>query len=223
MEILICDYDGTLKRHNFNILKRNITFYRNLKNIKKFKRKGNIFILSTGRYFDSINKEILRHNIPFDYLSCNDGAEIYDSEYSVIRETELSKKDLEYLNKNFKGRIKYCYNKSKNKIIAVKYNTFSIEESNNLYNKIKNNIKFSNITVKPNKVKIYPKEVNKADIFKYIKIDKNKIYSIGDDLNDKDLLENCNGYTFKESISLYNNVKIINSVHELIKKILKER
>ena len=77
MYVLASDYDGTLKTriHDLRI---------NIKSLKKFRSLGNKFIIVTGRSFESIKKEIDEFEIPFDYLSCNDGAVSFNDSLEVI-------------------------------------------------------------------------------------------------------------------------------------------
>ena len=77
MYVLASDYDGTLKTriHDLRI---------NIKSLKKFRSLGNKFIIATGRSFESIKKEIDKFEIPFDYLSCNDGAVSFNDSLEVI-------------------------------------------------------------------------------------------------------------------------------------------
>ena len=40
----------------------------NIKRLNKFIQDGNIFLLNTGRPYDSIIKEIIKYKIPYHYL-----------------------------------------------------------------------------------------------------------------------------------------------------------
>lgn len=82
MKLLSSDYDNTLNSINYD-LKFNLIF------LRKFMANGNLFLLNTGRPFKSIKGEIDKFDIPFDYLSCNDGNILFDANYRVIYSASL--------------------------------------------------------------------------------------------------------------------------------------
>src|SRR5574344_1034320 len=84
MKLLVSDYDGTLKPDIKNL-------YLNIEAIKRFKEKGNTFMISTGRSFVSIKKEITKYNIPYDFLSCNDGAILFDNNDNILYKNIIEK------------------------------------------------------------------------------------------------------------------------------------
>ena len=57
MKLLSSDYDGTLNVFEYDI-------WLNLAYINNFISRGNIFVLNTGRAYDSITKEIDKYQIP---------------------------------------------------------------------------------------------------------------------------------------------------------------
>ena len=70
MKLLVSDYDGTLKSSVKDLML-------NIEAINKFREKGNLFVIITGRG-KSIREYIEEYNIPYDYLICENGAIIYD-------------------------------------------------------------------------------------------------------------------------------------------------
>jgi len=64
MFILVSDYDDTFKTriHDLKI---------NVREIEKFRERGNVFAIATGRPFSSIIKEINKHGIKLVYDSSN--------------------------------------------------------------------------------------------------------------------------------------------------------
>ena len=70
MKLLVSDFDDTFYTDDINVLK-------NIKELEKYK-KNNLFMLSSGRSFNSLKKMCLKYNIPYDYLSCCDGSILYD-------------------------------------------------------------------------------------------------------------------------------------------------
>ena len=81
-KLLVSDYDGT-----FYSDLRNLKI--NIKAIEKFRKAGNLFAISTGRAYDSIKKECKKHNIPYDYLFCNDGAVLFNKDDGLIYAKEF--------------------------------------------------------------------------------------------------------------------------------------
>src|SRR5574344_513211 len=80
MKLLVSDYDGTLNPDCTHLEELRL----NIKAIRNLKESGHKFMLSTGRNFSSIKEEIKKHNIPYDYLSCNDGAALFNENDELI-------------------------------------------------------------------------------------------------------------------------------------------
>lgn len=76
-KLLVSDYDGTLHSDL-----RNLRL--NIKAIERFRKSGNLFAISTGRAYESIKKECDKYKILYDYLFCNDGAVLFNSEGGLI-------------------------------------------------------------------------------------------------------------------------------------------
>ena len=77
--ILVSDYDYTLRDHD-----RPETLDKNLAAIKKWRDKGNILAIATGRNLSSLAYIFPDYKDYADYLILNDGAEVYDSTGTVI-------------------------------------------------------------------------------------------------------------------------------------------
>ena len=102
MILLASDYDNTLNTFKLD-LKINIYY------LKKFIKEGNIFLLNTGRPYKSIKREIREYNIPYNYLSCNDGNILFNNLDSILYASNISDyiyKDLKQLEDKFKIEIK---------------------------------------------------------------------------------------------------------------------
>ena len=84
MKLLVSDYDDTLYTSDYSIRL-------NVEAIKKFRKNGNLFAISTARDFTSIKEEIKKHNIPYDFLSCYNSNAIYDKDDNIIRVKYLIK------------------------------------------------------------------------------------------------------------------------------------
>ena len=75
--ILASDFDGTMfVGHELNP--------KNLEFINEFKSEGNKFGIVTGRDLYMTKLVIEEYHIPFDFIICNNGTVVYDSEYNVM-------------------------------------------------------------------------------------------------------------------------------------------
>lgn len=229
MKLLATDYDGTLYTDKTNLML-------NMEAINKFMSNGNKFAIITGRCFTSIKKEIKNYNIKYDYLACNNGLIVFDNKDNIVASSVLASKDLQKiyrkLNTNPEIRkIKFfnfyedtselnnileMYVKFKDSTCARKYKRFF--ESN------MPNIKCYNIS---NKLFIGNKKT-KADAVSIIQqihnIDNGNIYTVGDNLNDLEMLEKYNGHKMIYSYpSLwFKKIPVTREVHTLVKKINKK-
>lgn len=82
MKIAASDYDGTLFR-------RGSVSREDLKAIEAWREKGHLFGLATGRDLNLIRNEVVDRGIPFDFIICNTGATIYDSDFRPIHLSSL--------------------------------------------------------------------------------------------------------------------------------------
>jgi len=94
MKLLVSDYDRTLKI-NYDF-KPDIIIQFNLTAIKRFMDEGNLFMLNTGRDYNSIEEEIFINQIPYNYLACNDGTLLMNGNNDIIKMF-----DLETINYNY--------------------------------------------------------------------------------------------------------------------------
>ena len=64
-KLLVSDYDLTLKLiYDFD---NDLLIRANVAAIKKFMDEGNIFMLNTGRAYDSIKEEVNKNHVPYNY------------------------------------------------------------------------------------------------------------------------------------------------------------
>lgn len=228
MRLLATDYDNTLKTNikNFKI---------NLDAINKFMEQGNKFVIITGRSFEQIQPEIIKYNIKYDYLVCNNGLIIFDKNNKIVKCKLLPINDINFiyttLSKfpNLKKIEAYTYtttttelneilefhgeftNKSsatdyRNKLMYARKHLYCYQDNNHIYISL---------------------NTNKANALMFIqkleKMQKESIYTIGDDLNDLDMLLYFNGYKMLKSNNklLFKGIPTIKDVHSLVKKISK--
>lgn len=80
MKIIASDYDGTLNHNGIDEKKKNA--------ISEWRKKGNLFGIISGRGYPSLKSVIDRVPFEYDFLVCNNGALICDSDGNVITETK---------------------------------------------------------------------------------------------------------------------------------------
>lgn len=229
--VLVSDYDQTFYLNDEDMEKNKLA-------IKKFREKGNIFIIATGRsYFDFHNKVDL-YNFDYDYVIINHGATILDSDNNIIANFPIKneiidkiKNDLE-LEKSIKG---FCCSEIESRVdfdhkdltkINVKYNS---REEAIAINEIINN-RYSNFInsyyVNKDSLEIIANETNKSKaialLLKRLHILNENVYTIGDGYSDIEMIKDFNGYAMTNSIEELKIVakKEYESVSELINEII---
>ena len=224
MKLLVSDYDGTLNPYIGDIQS-------NLNEIKKFCDRGNMFMISTGRSFESIKKEINKHNIKYDYLSCNDGNLLLDKHNQLVYSTNISNdidKALSMLKIMFANislkPVIYNDNILEYELVTDNIDDKFLLELNmicGLYN-----LCYKTFHIKDKQyIYICDKSISKSTAINKIseleKIKKCDIFTIGDDQNDFEMINDFNGYTFPWGRQELKNVShgICDSVACLIKKI----
>lgn len=106
MKLLATDYDGTL-RYAKHVMQEDLDA------IKKWKEAGNLFVLCTGRSYESIKKQIDEHNIDCDYVISNNGGWVFDKEGKVLMSSKLdyvTGLDVIYIAKTIEGVSCYVVN-----------------------------------------------------------------------------------------------------------------
>lgn len=234
MKLLSSDYDRTLNTFDYDLVI-------NMLAIEKFRRNGNIFLLNTGRSYKSINREITKYHINYDYLSCCDGNLVLNKNNDILYSTNLSVSTLNCLNKlNDKY---HCF-----KIIPITYNNRILEYEVKMYPVDSNiylefikicqhqglNVKeferFELIGLKLFKVKYFylcdpniSKSFSTSMVGELENISKCDIFTIGDHLNDLEMIRDFNGYTLPWAKGEIKNISngVCLSVASLVKKISK--
>ena len=230
-KILISDYDQTFYLNDDDIEKNKIA-------LKKFREKGNMFIIATGRSYFDFKEKFNLYNIDYDYLIINHGATILDKNNNIIYNFSINneiigalKQDLE-MDKSIKT---FCCSKLESRVdfnyknltkIHTKYNdsetAMKIDDKiNTKYNKY---VKAYYVT--GNAIEIISKETDKCLaidlLLKNLEIDKNYAYTIGDGYSDIEMIRNFNGYCMKDSVNELKSIakKEYESVSDLINEIL---
>lgn len=225
-KLLASDYDGTLKTNLENL-------YINIKAINKFREYGNKFAIVTGRSYLSIKKEICKYNIEYDYLSCNNGLVIFDNKDNIINANKIPLDSLEVINDILTNETNineiflydtYDQAYTINDIIEVYVNLKNVKTAKKIKNLIEDELENINCYNFKNHLFIGENK-NKSNAVSFIQnlenIDLSNVYTVGDDLNDIEMLENFNGYKMSNSnIKLFfKNIPTTKEVHKLIKKL----
>lgn len=229
-KLLVSDYDQTFYINDEDIEKNKIA-------VNEFRKKGNIFVIATGRSYADFMKKKNQYNIEYDYLIINHGATILDKKENIIFNEKIPNEILDSLKfdlhienseRNFccsilESRVEFEH-KNLTKI-HVKYN--DLEYSNKILKKLeeKYNSFLNSYLVSGNSIEIISKNANKSKAIKLlskeIEIVQEEIYTIGDSYSDFEMVKDYNGYAMKESVDGLKNVALeeIDSVSDLIRKI----
>ena len=221
-KIFVSDYDQTFYLNDEDIEKNKIA-------INEFRKKGNIFVIATGRsYFDFQNK-VDEYNLNYDYVIINHGATILDKNNNILINFPI-KNDLQ-LEKSIEG---YCCSGLESR---VDFNHKNLTKINARYNSKEEAMKISdNINAKYfefvnsyyvtiNSLEIISNKTNKSKaidlLINKLKLSKENVYTIGDGYSDIEMVKNFNGYAMKESVDELKKVakKEYDSVSELINEI----
>lgn len=230
-KILVSDYDKTFYLNDEDIEKNKIA-------INEFRKRGNIFIIATGRsYFDFHNKVDL-YKFNYDYVIINHGATILDKNDNILANFPIKdeiiseiKNDLK-LEKSIKG---FCCSKLESRVdfnhkdltkINVGYNSKdeSISINININNKYSQFI--NSYQIAETSLEIISNETNKSKaidlLLNRLNIKRQNVYTIGDGYSDIEMVKNFNGYAMQESVDELKNVaqKEYSSVSELINEII---
>lgn len=232
-KIIISDYDETLYTDEKSMLI-------NIDMINQFRNKKNLFVIATGRNFDSLKQEIMKYNIRFDYLILNHGAVTLDSKLKVIGNSNINNnivgsilKDKIVLKKYIKSiklfdifnedieSMSYFVTKVEIILADHKYIKKVISYINNKYIGIRFYVvEEDNYSA----IEIVSANTNKCSAIKKIlikeKINSENVYTIGNGYNDLEMIEEYNGYGMKNSEQRIKKAasKLYDNVSDLIKK-----
>ncbi|MBR3145653.1 MAG: HAD family phosphatase [Bacilli bacterium] len=203
MQIIASDFDNTIYYEGRDELNK-----KNIESIRKFINEGNIFIIITGRNFTRLKKTIDENNIPYTYLVCEDGAKLFNSEDICIDSTYLDEEEivkvkqvLEDLKAGYYLDDGYKETNYHPDCVKIVVRTSSLDEKEKILNEIYDKINV-HIYASRNHVNIIHKTVNKEyalrRLFDREKLDYSKLHTVGDDLNDYEMLKAFDGVVIKE-------------------------
>ena len=199
-KLLASDFDNTLFVNENDILD-------NIDAIKKFMANGNIFVICTGRSYIDISKMVMKYNIPYNYLICNDGGTIFNNIGKLLYKKDIPlnivQGIMEFINKNNLNEITFVdtgfdYQKE----IAEEVNAIIIREidkiqSNNVLNTLTSMYSEIHGYISDNWINITEKTVTKANginwLINHLNFPRENVYTIGDTINDISMVKEYNG------------------------------
>lgn len=232
-KVLVVDYDRTLFINNDDMLN-------NINSINKFRENGNIFIIATGRTYNSLKKEIDKYNIEYDYLILNHGSLVIKKDKSTLFHYKIDRNILfditNYLSKYKPKSVMYSYYTEDTNNINnpdISKITIGFQKDIETFKKVmmdvvkKYNNKLNIYFTQNFEIEIISKETNKSKaidlLMKKVNFKKENIYTIGDSYTDIEMINDYNGSCMEKSIDILKNnknIKKYSSVSVLIKDIL---
>ena len=239
MGLLVSDYDGT-----FTAREEDIRL--NCRALEKYIKNGNYFVLSSGRPLDSLLEQVRRYNIPYTHLGASDGNYLFDHQNNLLQANTMPNNILSELDELmeldiYKG-IQYTYSRRNSYTFDPNEElgsiAFVIREENvnqeflTKYHKLEESHPEYRFDVYGyHGIYFYmvrPIGISKSTPIKflssYLSIPPKKIYTIGDNDNDFEMIRDYNGYMIGENESLKKvALRQYNAVHELINDINKRK
>lgn len=226
MKILISDFDHTFFDDNY---------LKNIELVNKFVSEGNLFIIATGRSINNLNIDIIDYKINYSYLICSDGASIYDNKHNNIYTCNI---DANLIN----PICNLLESDSNITLTLIENDNFvSGTVANSIAGKFIDKVKCESLVKKLNKlfptinsylsdnyINIRNKKVSKYEGIKFLidnyNLDSEKIYTIGDSINDKEMCKNFSSFSFynaDESVKIVSNT-ILENFEEAINLLMKK-
>ena len=186
----------------------------------------------TGRNYTDLKVYLNKYNIPYSYLICEDGAKIFNNMDYCIDTTYLDEEMIDEI-KSILDEIK-CdyylddgYNKTEylKDVVKIVVNCKDQKEKDRIVKIIKEKVDI-HIYASRTHVNIINKIVNKKyALNKLIELEdlKAKIYVIGDNDNDYEMLESFNGGVIKKHHKVLDglNKKEYNTLGDYIEELMK--
>ena len=230
-KILISDYDGTFYQNDIDTKK-------NIDKVNEFRTLDNLFVLATGRSYVDLKQKIDKYEIPYDYLILNHGALLLSKDLEILKVFTLDKELVDSI-------LEYANNKDIYDVILISAFDKNVKDTSNIvkimlklysYDKaleVKNYIDKSYTNIKSyfiSEDNHYLVEVVSNKASKSLMIDKildkeeivkKNVYTIGDGINDIEMIRDYNGYRVRNSCKELVSVtdRVIDNVSDLISRI----
>lgn len=214
-KILISDFDKTIYIDRESFLK-------NISAINRFRADGNLFVLATGRSINDLNIVLNGDKLPYDYLILNHGTLIMDKDGEIINERYIEDdvvKGIYQIAKDYSPWIcdQKIYSAVKKDIefgsapihkAMFDFKIIHHDKMREFYEAVKKKYgdKVFDYILQwedCDEIEFLPKDVNKTVQIDFIvskeKISAENVYTIGDGINDKEMLVKFNGGCMEES------------------------
>lgn len=231
-KMLVSDYDKTFYLNDEDIEK-------NKKAVNEFRKKGNIFVIATGRSYLDLQNKVNMYHFEYDYALINHGATIIDKNSNVIYNFPIKneiindlKKDLNINNVNeffccseLESRVDFNH-KDLTKIALVYNDSLDASELNDMISNKYNEI--NSYLVSKSTIEIISKDINKSKainlLSNYLNLKNVDIYTIGDGYSDISMVKDYKGFAMKNSIVELKKVakKEYDSVSDLIMEVVEK-
>lgn len=234
-KLIVSDFDGT-----FSTGVKDIEV--NCEKIFDFMSRGNYFLLSSGRPYDSLMEQVKKYSIPYTYLATSDGSFLFDKKREMIESFTMPHdivKELDILLKHdIFDKVQYTYPKTngktykKNELLA---NVAFVINNKNITPSFIEDFEELKISQTDYDFTVYgygdvsyyivrAKGVNKGfcveSLADKIGVSKENIYTIGDNDNDFEMIRDYNGYMVGDNLGLISvALQRYNAVHELVSDI----
>ena len=231
-KILISDYDGTFYQNDRDIKK-------NIDKVNEFRTLDNLFVLATGRSYVDSKQKIDKYEIPYDYLILNHGALLLSKDLEIIKvftlDKELVDSILEYANNDkdiYDVILISAFDKNVTdtlNIVKIMLKLYSYDKALEVKNYIdKSYPNIGSYLARDEEhylVEVVSCKASKSFMIEKIldkeKIVKKNVYTIGDGINDIEMIRDYNGYrvsnSCKELVSVTD--RVIDNVSDLISRI----
>lgn len=214
-KLLICDFDDTIFLSNIKGVDKTTFEQETLCALYNFRKANNLLFINTGRSFNSFKKNNI---FDYDYLSCNNGAELYDCNDKLIELHILDQNDLKTINNyeiNSNCIVKYYRAKDTvdDNITAISITCDDEKEFNNMIKFFNNNLININCFYSFPKIRLVNKLIDKITninkVLELEQLDKSNVFAIGDSDNDYLLLKTFCSAKMEWSTPLINSLKIL--------------
>lgn len=228
MITLVSDFDNTFYT---------LHYLDNIDAICEFVNDGNYFFLTSERNYTQMLSETKNFNIPYSFLICDDGALIYDFYGNQVYQKQISKNVSKEVFKFLEDShlfYEIWYDTGDEYTLSDDAGVYKILAKPKDYEKIDEflktfNGKFPMVNVQSleNWIHIMDKEVSKSNAIKELSkmydFDENKVYTVGDDVNDLSMIKDYRGFAMKNSIDEIKKyaIKEVETFDEII-NIIKE-
>lgn len=239
MLLISSDYDGTYDNSLFNIRVNN-------HRLSDFTKEGNIFLLNTGRGFDGIKRKSDYYQIPYTYLAVGDGTYLYDMDDNLVYSNELDSdmidKFLFFAQNNKLSHVEFLYedkysetfdeNRSVGSVAITIDKRMFTRELRDAFTDLKRNHPTYEFTLYSSAGETFlcvkPLGITKKTPIEYLrrihKVRKEDVFTIGDELNDIEMIESYNGFQIGENPSIKNAaLGRYKAVYEFVEDVSKQK